>query len=134
MMKNHCRTGSRIISGEKLDATTTLNQVKNIVDECSSPVMRLAAIVAETHHEKWDGTGYPHSLKGEAIPMAGRITAVCDVFDAISTKRPYKDACPMEICFQIIREGSGTHFDPTVVDAFFRRREDVLEAYNELKD
>ncbi len=134
MMKNHCRTGSRIISGEKLDATTTLKQVKNIVDECSSPVMRLAAIVAETHHEKWDGTGYPHSLSGEAIPMAGRITAICDVFDAISTKRPYKEAYPIETCFQIIREGSGVHFDPAVVDAFFRRREEILEAYNELKD
>ena len=133
-MKDHCRTGSRIISGEKLDSNNSLSQVRSSVDECSSPVMRLAALVAETHHEKWDGTGYPHALAGEDIPMAGRITAICDVFDAISTKRPYKEAYPIEKCFQIIQEGSGKHFDPAVVDAFFRRREDILEAYNELSD
>ena len=133
-MKNHCRTGSRIISGEKLDETETLSQVKNIVDECSSPVMRLAALVAETHHEKWDGTGYPHGLSGEEIPIEGRITAICDVFDAISTKRPYKDAYPISKCFQIILDGSGKHFDPTVVEAFFRRRDEVLEAFEELTD
>ena len=134
MMKNHCRTGSRIISGEKLDENKSLVQVRNIVDECSSPVMRLAALVAETHHEKWDGTGYPHGLAGENIPIEGRITAICDVFDAISTKRPYKEAYPVEKCFQIIRDGSGKHFDPTVVESFFRRREEILQAFEELSD
>ena len=133
-MKNHCRTGSRIISGEKLEHTNSLSQVKSIVDECSSPVMRLAALVAETHHEKWDGSGYPHALSGEDIPIEGRITAICDVFDAISTKRPYKEAYPLEKCFEIIREGSGKHFDPAVVDAFFHRIDEILEAYNELSD
>jgi len=133
-MKDHCRTGSRIISGERLDSNKSLSQVRSIVDECSSPVMRLAALVAETHHEKWDGTGYPHALSGEDIPMAGRITAICDVFDAISTKRPYKDAYPIEKCFTIILEGRGKHFDPAVVDAFFRRRHEILEAFNELSD
>lgn len=133
-MKHHCRTGSRIISGEKLDATETLIQVKNIVDECSSPVMRLAALVAETHHEKWDGSGYPHGLVGDEIPIEGRITAICDVFDAISTKRPYKDAYPISKCFQIILDGSGKHFDPEVVDAFFRRRDEILEAFDELTE
>lgn len=134
MMKNHCRTGSRIISGEKLDKNKSLIQVKNIVDECSSPVMRLAALVAETHHEKWDGSGYPHGLSGEDIPMEGRITAICDVFDAISTKRPYKNAYPIDECFQIILNGSGKHFDPTVVNAFFQRRVEILEAFEELSD
>ena len=133
-MKNHCRTGSRIISGERLDSNKSLSQVRSIVDECSSPVMRLAAVVAETHHEKWNGTGYPHALSGEDIPMEGRITAVCDVFDAISTKRPYKDAYPIGKCFEIIKEGSGNHFDPAVVEAFFRRRDEILEAFNELSD
>ncbi len=133
-MKNHCRSGSRIISGEKLDANKSLSQVRSIVDECSSPVMRLAALVAETHHEKWDGTGYPHALSGQDIPLEGRITAICDVFDAISTKRPYKDAYPIEKCFEIIKDGSGRHFDPAVVNAFFRRRFEILEAYNELSD
>ena len=134
MMKNHCRTGSKIISGENLDEIQTLAQIRNIVGECSSPVMRLAALVAETHHEKWDGSGYPHGLAGEEIPVEGRITAICDVFDAVSTKRPYKNAYPIDECFQIILKGSGTHFDPRVVEAFFRCRDEILEAFEELKD
>lgn len=134
MMKNHCRTGSRIISGEKLDENKSLSQVRKIVDECSSPVMRLAALVAETHHEKWDGSGYPHGLAGDDIPLEGRITAICDVFDAISTKRPYKDAYPLEKCLEIILNGSGNHFDPAVVDAFFARRDEILQAFEELSD
>jgi putative two-component system response regulator len=134
LMKNHCRTGSRIISGERIDGNKTLSQIRSIVDECSSPVMRLAALVAETHHERWDGSGYPHGLAGNDIPVEGRITAICDVFDAISTKRPYKEAYPIDKCFQIILEGSGSHFDPAIVAAFFRRRDEVLEAYEELSD
>ena len=133
-MKHHCRTGTRIISGEQIETTTSLAQIRNIVDECSSPVMRLAAIVAETHHEKWDGNGYPHGLSGEDIPLEGRITAICDVFDAISTQRPYKDPYPINKCFQIILDGRGKHFDPTVVDAFFRRRDEILETFEEFSD
>ena len=133
LMQNHCRAGSRIISGEKIDGNKSLAQIRNIVDECSSPVMRLAALVAETHHEKWDGSGYPHGLSGKDIPIEGRITAVCDVFDAISTKRPYKEPLPIEECFQIILKGSGNDFDPDVVDAFFRCRDQILEAFEELK-
>ena len=133
-MKNHCRTGSQIISGETVGKENSLSQVRSIVDECSSPVMRLAALVAETHHEKWDGTGYPHGLKGEDIPLAGRITAICDVFDAISTNRPYKAAYALDKCFDIIKDGSGTHFDPAVVDAFFKRSNEIVEAYAELSD
>ena len=133
-MKNHCRAGSRIISGETIGHNKSLSQIRNIVGECSSPVMRLASLVAETHHEKWDGTGYPHGLAGEDIPIEGRITAICDVFDAISTKRPYKEAIPISECFQIILRGSGTHFDPQVVEEFFNRRDEILEAYEELKD
>ena len=133
-MKNHCRTGSKIISGERIDSNKSLEQILSIVDECSSPVMRLAALVCETHHERWDGTGYPHGIAGESIPIEGRITAVCDVFDAISTKRPYKEAYPIERCLKIIFEGSGSHFDPEVVNAFFRRRDEILQAYEELSD
>ena len=118
----------------EIDGNKTLFQILSIVGECSSPVMRLAAIVAETHHERWDVTGYPHGLAGEDIPIEGRITAICDVFDAISTKRPYKNAYPIDKCFQIILEGSGSHFDPSVVAAFFRRRDEILQAYEELSD
>jgi putative two-component system response regulator len=87
--------------------------------------MDLAAVIAQTHHEKWDGSGYPAGLKGEDIPIEGRITAVADVFDALSTKRPYKPAFPLEKCYTILEEGRGKHFDPKVLDAFFARRDEI---------
>ena len=102
-----------------------------ILNNCSSSVMRMAAIVAESHHEKWDGTGYPHGLRTENIPIEGRIVAVCDVFDAVSNSNAYREAFDLEKCFQIVQEGAGKHFDPSVVDAFFRRKEDVIQVYQD---
>jgi putative two-component system response regulator len=87
-----------------------------------------------THHEKWDGSGYPMGLAGDSIPMAGRITAVADVFDALSNKRPYKPAYPIEQCFEILKEGRGTHFDPRVLDAFLACREEIEQVRQELDD
>jgi HD-GYP domain-containing protein (c-di-GMP phosphodiesterase class II) len=72
------------------------------------------------HHERWDGKGYPDQLAGQDIPMAARVLAVADVFDALSAKRPYKDAMPMAKVKQIMEEGRGTHFDPDMMDAFSR--------------
>jgi response regulator RpfG family c-di-GMP phosphodiesterase len=77
----------------------------------------LARECAATHHERWDGTGYPNGLKGEEIPLIGRITAVADVFDALLSRRPYKEAWPRERAIEEIRQGRGSHFDPEVVDA-----------------
>lgn len=107
---------------------------ERILSRCQSPVMRMAAIVAASHHEKWDGTGYPRGLAGESIPLEGRITAVADVFDALSTKRYYKDAYDLERCFAMIEAGRGTHFDPDVTDAFLRRKTDVVQVYREFAD
>ncbi|MEI8372291.1 MAG: HD domain-containing phosphohydrolase [Planctomycetota bacterium] len=105
-----------------------------IMDVRSSPIITMAAKIALTHHEKWDGTGYPIGLHGEDIPLAGRITAVADVFDALSSKRPYKPAFELDRCFQIVGEGRGTHFDPAIVDAFLACREAVAQVYVELTD
>lgn len=80
--------------------------------------LRVAKQIAESHHEKWDGSGYPSGLKGEAIPLAGRIVAIADVFDALSTKRVYKPSMPLDEVIQRIREGSGQHFDPVLVEVF----------------
>jgi putative two-component system response regulator len=88
--------------------------------------LRAASIIALTHHERWDGTGYPKQLKGEQIPIEGRITAVADVFDALSSKRPYKPALPFEECFRVLEENRGKHFDPRVLDAFFSRQEEII--------
>jgi putative two-component system response regulator len=105
-----------------------------IMDVESSPIITMAAKIALTHHEKWDGSGYPLGLVGEDIPLAGRITAVADVFDALSCKRPYKPAFPLEKCLGIIREGSGTHFDPQVIEAFLACSDEVLEVRTSLAE
>lgn len=100
----------------------------------SNGFIRVAQTIALTHHEKWDGTGYPKGLKGSEIPLVGRITAVADVFDALSSNRPYKKAFSVEKSFQIIREGYGSHFDPDVVDSFFKAKEEILSIKERFKD
>ncbi len=84
----------------------------------SSSFLRCASEMAGTHHEKWDGTGYPLGLKGDTIPIPGRLMALADVYDALVSERPYKVAFPHEKAAHIIKEGRGTHFDPDIVDAF----------------
>ncbi len=100
----------------------------------SSPIITMAAKIALSHHEKWDGTGYPLGLAREDIPLSGRITAVADVFDALASKRPYKPAFPLDKCFAIIEEGSGTHFDPSVAEAFLACREAVVDVRMQFAD
>jgi putative two-component system response regulator len=78
------------------------------------------------HHEKWDGSGYPNRLEGTKIPIAGRIAAIADVFDALTSKRPYRKPFSVEESLDIIREGRGSHFDPDVVDAFFAIQDEIL--------
>jgi GAF domain-containing protein len=90
------------------------------------PLLVLSQTIALTHHEKWDGSGYPRGLAGEAIPLVGRVCALADVFDALTSKRVYKEAMPVEQACEIVRSGRGTHFDPAVVDAFFATFEKVL--------
>ncbi len=88
--------------------------------------LRMSAEIARGHHERWDGTGYPDGLKGENIPLAARILAVADVYDALISKRVYKDAFTHEATRGILLEGHGTHFDPRIVDAFLSVEESVL--------
>ncbi|NQX66728.1 response regulator [Paenibacillus alba] len=90
----------------------------NILEGSLFPVLNLARTIALTHHEKWDGTGYPNGLSGEEIPLAGRIVAIADFFDALTHVRPYKRAWTREEALDEIRQQSGSHFDPRVVDAF----------------
>jgi len=97
-----------------------------IIGTHASPLLRLAAEVALTHHERWDGTGYPHGLAGEAIPVAGRIVAVADVFDALTSVRPYKPAWPVADSVAVLEQGAGSHFDSRAVAAFLARLPDVL--------
>lgn len=96
----------------------------------SSSVLRAGAEIALSHHEKFDGSGYPNGLEGEAIPLYGRIVAVADVFDALTSARPYKKAFDVEAARKIIQEGDGKHFDPACVAAFLQNWDDVLAIMN----
>lgn len=100
----------------------------------SSPLLKIGAEIAYTHHEKFDGSGYPRGLAGSDIPLFGRIVAVADVFDALTSDRPYKKGWSIEQASQFIREGAGKHFDPTCVDAFFNHFNDVLAIKNKFTE
>lgn len=95
-----------------------------LLSSSSSPFLQTAAIISRTHHERWDGSGYPEGLQGEAIPLSGRIVALADVFDALTTKRPYKTAIEPEAAFDLIKSSSGTLFDPALVSIFVEKFED----------
>lgn len=100
----------------------------------SSPLMQVAAEIAHTHHEKFDGSGYPRALVGEAIPLFGRIVAVADVFDALTSERPYKKAWGIEQALAFLHEGKGKHFDPACVDAFLCEWDEVLKIKHRFVD
>ena len=85
-----------------------------------APILLMAATVALRHHEKWDGSGYPDGLAGEAIPEMARIVAIADVFDALSMTRPYKEAWPLDRIMETLTGSAGTHFDPRLVEHFVR--------------
>jgi putative two-component system response regulator len=131
-MRRHCDMGNRVLSASHVSDRVLfgkddveVNGSASPEETWGSPVSGMAASIAMTHHEKWDGSGYPNGLSGKDIPIEGRITAIADVFDALSSKRPYKDAYPIERCFEILREGRGKHFDPELLDVFLSRRADI---------
>ena len=99
----------------------------DILIKSQAPLFQLAAEIALRHHEKWNGTGYPDGLAGTAIPESARIVAIADVFDALSMKRPYKEAWPLESILDHLRQQSGQHFDPAVVTAFESCLPQILE-------
>jgi putative two-component system response regulator len=116
IMKKHTIIGADILKGSNIN------------------FVRMGETIAMTHHEKWNGSGYPYGLKGRKIPLVGRITAIADVFDALTSDRPYKKAFSIEKSNQIILQERGKHFDPDVVDAFFEVQDAILqikESYQE---
>ncbi|MEW5789755.1 MAG: HD domain-containing phosphohydrolase [Pseudomonadota bacterium] len=105
-----------------------------ILRDSKSRMLDLAALIAWTHHEKYDGTGYPRGLAGADIPLAGRIVAVADVFDALTTERPYKKAWELDRALDLLREGRGSHFDPDCVEAFLARLDAALAIQARFQD
>jgi len=98
-----------------------------IIGEHDNPLLKMARVVALTHHEKWNGKGYPNGLKGENIPLPGRIVAIADVFDALVSKRPYKDPWPFEKAVALIRDEAGQQFDPALVAVFVDNLDEIFE-------
>ena len=137
-MQRHVLFGKRIIEpmaaaeAEAMRRHTAAGQ--SILSASKSPLIMMASRIALTHHERWDGNGYPLGLAAYDIPLEGRITAVADVFDALASKRPYKPAFPFERCCQIIVEEAGKHFDPEVVEAFMNKRHTIAAVQIELAD
>jgi len=109
IMKMHPTIGASVLAGSEHE------------------VMLMAETIAFTHHEKWDGSGYPRGLKGNDIPLTGQIVAVCDVFDALTTKRPYKEAWTVDDAINLIKEQSGRHFNPFLVEKFLQILPEILE-------
>ena len=115
-MMTHTQIGEKLLSGG------------------SSQLLEVARIIAMTHHEKWDGTGYHQKLKGTDIPLTGRIVCICDVFDALISRRPYKEPWPVEHAIEEIRRGSGIFFDPELVEVFLSLEPElrkIMETYQE---
>ncbi|MCK4710084.1 MAG: HD domain-containing protein, partial [Gammaproteobacteria bacterium] len=116
IMKTHAQIGADILSGD------------------DSPMMSMAREIALAHHEKWDGSGYPGGIKGEGIPLVGRVAALADVFDALTSERPYKKAWAVNDAVEFIKENSGSHFDPDLVKCFLENLDlitDIKEKYME---
>lgn len=116
IMTRHTLIGGKLLDGQEDD------------------LMILARDIALTHHEKWNGTGYPGGLKKEDIPFCGRIAGLADVFDALTSRRPYKEPYPVEKSVEIIKQGRENHFDPDLVDLFVENIEAFIKIKNELSD
>ncbi len=116
IMRKHPQIGAELLGGD------------------NSSLLQMAARVALSHHEKWNGCGYPKGLKEEAIPIEARIVAVADVFDALTSVRPYKPAWPVEQAIDLIQKEKGRHFDPTLAELFMRCMPDVLEIKEKWKE
>ena len=102
VMRTHTSIGARILGGSQV------------------PLLQLAETVAKCHHERWDGTGYPRAMQGEEIPVAGRIVAVADAFDAITNSRPYRPARPAAVAIRVLRDEYDRHFEGRLIDALER--------------
>lgn len=116
------------LTKEEFDVIKTHPEIgTQIIGDDPSPLLQMAYQIAYTHHEKWNGRGYPQGLKGADIPLVGRISAIADVFDALTTKRPYKEAWPTEKAIDLIQKERGEHFDPDLVQAFMKSTDAILD-------
>lgn len=124
----------RLTDGERAIMNRHPEMGYQILAESTSPLLKLGANIALTHHEKWDGSGYPRRLSGLQIPLEGRITALADVFDALTTKRCYKDAWEFDEVLDYVRDQKAKHFDPEMVDLFLGCVPEIQEIFDAFRD
>ena len=138
VMQQHCLIGERILRDNcRLRAAFVRWRAGALLDEegpTENPLLRTAAIIARTHHEKWDGSGYPMGLSGDAIPIESRIVAIADVYDALTHERPYKPAFSESTALEIIADASGGHFDPDVHRAFLDAMPEIRIIHQQFDD
>jgi putative two-component system response regulator len=138
IIKKHSLLGGNVLQPLNAEELGYYNQHmligRDILEEHDTPLLHMAASIAYTHHEKWDGTGYPAGLTGKNIPLEGRIVAIADVFDALTSKRYYKPAFALTESIAIINEMKGIHFDPAIVDCFNARIETIIEVVHHFSD
>ncbi|HEX5623962.1 MAG TPA: HD domain-containing phosphohydrolase [Sulfuricurvum sp.] len=106
----------------------------NILEDVTSPYLKAGHIIALSHHEKYDGSGYPKGLKGDDIPLYGRIVAIADVFDALTSRRPYKKAWPFDEAMEFLKDNAGSHFDPVLIKIFIENTQEVHTIYTQYED
>lgn len=138
IMRRHARLGEEIMAprdgSRNCHSVFSHNDAEQLLNSFESPLLRMAATIAATHHEHWNGGGYPAGLAGEAIPLEGRIVAIADVYDALSSARPYKESYTHERCRTLLEEGRGTQFDPQALDAFLECLPEVERIRQEYAD
>lgn len=134
VMKQHCVIGARILRDECKATQALRGSQRKRPETATDPLLEMASAIALTHHEKWNGTGYPQGLAGDAIPIAARIVAIADVYDALTSNRPYKTAYSQEKSLEILAEGKGSHFDPEVFEAFHSTLPKILEIKQNLSE
>ncbi len=123
------------LTADEWDVMQTHSEIGyNILKSSTRPILKAAAIVSYTHHEKWNGKGYPRGLEGEKIHIYGRITAIADVFDALGSRRCYKEAWHLEKILELFKNQRGKHFDPQLVDLFLENLDEFLEIRDRYKD
>lgn len=123
------------LTPEEFDVIKTHSEIGyRILGDSISEVLNLGGVISLSHHEKYNGKGYPNALAGESIPMVGRIAAICDVFDALTSKRVYKEAMTLEQALAVIKEERGQHFDPVVVDLFVDNLEAMVAVRSKFSD
>lgn len=119
---------------ERVIMNTHVDEGYELLRKSEKPLFKVASLIAYEHHEKWDGTGYPRGLKGKDISVEGRITALADVFDALSAKRCYKPAWPDDKVLKLLNEENGKHFDPDLIELFFNNLSTIFQIREEYKD